>query len=142
MPIPSIGHQENYTIRAYDIDAHKRLTAPALVRILNEAAMQHVLKLKLSVLDLEPQQIGWVLLRLEMRISRLPVLGEKIQIRTTPSCFELAFTYRDYYMLDEQGEVIASVASTWILMNTESRRPARIPDWIVQQMPPFPADED
>lgn len=142
MPIPSIAHQENYDVRAYDIDAHKRMTAPALLRILNEAAMQHVLKLKLSVLDLEPHQIGWVLLRLEVRINRLPNLGEKIQIRTTPSGFERAFTYRDYYVLDESGEVIATAASTWILMNIETRRPARIPEWIVQQMPAFPAEKD
>ena len=142
MPIPTIGHQEDYVVRAYDIDAHKRMTAPALLRLLNEAAMQHVLKLKLSVLDLEPHQIGWVLLRLEVRIDRLPDLGEEIQIRTTPSGFERAFTYRDYYVLDQRGEVLATASSTWILMNTETRRPARIPDWIIERMPFFPEPEN
>lgn len=142
MPVPKIGYQEDYTVRAYDIDAHKRMTAPALLRILNEAAMQHVLKLKLSVLDLEPHQIGWVLLRLEINITRLPVLGERIQIRTTPSGFERAFTYRDYYVLDETGEVIARGSTTWILMNMETRRPTRIPAWIIERMPEMPLPEN
>ncbi len=142
MPIPNLGHQEDYTVRAYDIDAHKRMTAPALLRILNEAAMQHVLKLKLSVLDLEPHQIGWVLLQLEIHINHLPVLGERIQIRTTPSGFERAFTYRDYYVLDEDGNVLAKGSTTWILMNIETRRPTRIPDWITVRMPEMPRPDD
>lgn len=142
MPIPNLGHQEDYTVRAYDIDAHKRMTAPSLLRILNEAAMQHVLKLKLSVLDLEQHNIGWVLLRLDIHIKRLPDLGERIRIRTTPSGIERAFTYRDYYVLDEKGEVLATGSTTWILMNIETRRPTRIPSWIVDQMPEMPTPEN
>ena len=141
MIIPSVGYHEEYSVRAYDIDAYKRMTAPALLRVLNELAMQHVLQLKLSVLDLEPHQIGWVLLRLEVDINRLPNLGEKIQVKTTPSGVERAYTYRDYYVTDKQGELLATASTTWIMLNTENRRPTRIPYWIMERLPEMPPPE-
>lgn len=128
-------HKTTYTVASYDIDAFRRMTVPALMRVLNEAAMQHVLKLKLSVFDLEPHQISWVLLRLEININRLPTLREELFIMTNPSGFERVFTYRDYRVMDAKGEVIVEAATTWVLFNTETRRPTRIPAWIMERAP-------
>ncbi len=123
-------YRQSYTVGAFDIDAYKRMTAPALLRVLNEVAMQHVLALKLSVWDLEPHKIAWVLLRLEIRIHRLPELGEQLSIHTQPSGFERVFTYRDYRVTDAEGKLIVEAATTWVLFNIENRRPTRIPSWI------------
>jgi medium-chain acyl-[acyl-carrier-protein] hydrolase len=131
------GHQERYTVRTYDIDVNKRMTAPALLRLMNEAAMQHVLKLKVSVWDLEAHHLGWVILRLDLYLHRLPLLGEEIEIVTYPSGFERMFTYRDYRVVDGEGNPVAQATSTWILMHTDTRRPARLPDWVVARAEPL-----
>ncbi len=134
-----LQHQEQYTIRAYEIDNRKQATVPALVKLMHECALQNVLKLKLSVWDLEPLGISWVLMRKSLHISRLPSLGETITILTHPAGFEKFFTYRDYRVFDRQGEQIAASSSTWMLMNTETRQLARIPSSILrlqEQMPP------
>lgn len=136
------GHQAHYTVRTYDVDANKRMTAPALLRLMNEAAMQHVIQLKLSVWDLEAHQISWVLLRLDLYIQRLPLLGEEIEIVTYPSGFERMFTYRDYRVVDRTGYPVAQATSTWILMHTATRRPARLPDWVVERAEPLFAAPD
>lgn len=128
-------YRQSYTVGAFDIDAYKRMTAPALLRVLNEVAMQHVLALQLSVWDLEPHQIAWVLLRLEIRIHRLPELGEQLSIHTQPSGFERVFTYRDYRVADAEGNLIVEAATTWALFNIENRRPTRIPEWIPERIP-------
>lgn len=134
-----LGYAEDFTIRAYEIDSRKQATPAALVRLMQEAAMQNVIRLKLSVWDLEPLQISWVLMRLNLRINRLPKLGEQIRILTYPAGFEKVFTHRDYRVFDADNNLIASSSSTWLLMNTQTRRMARIPDFILQynnQMPP------
>jgi len=138
----SSGFRQSYTVGAFDIDAFKRMTAPALLRVLNEVAMQHVLALQLSVWDLEPHQIAWVLLRLEIRIHRLPELGEELSIHTQPSGFERVFTYRDYRVTDAEGKLIVDAATTWALFNIESRRPTRIPSWIPERISPLAAGEE
>ena len=121
-------HTEQYTIRAYAVDQSKKISVPALAQLMHETAMQHVLDLKLSVWDLEPLHLAWVLTNIHIDIYRRPLLNEKITIRTNPSGFERVRTYRDYRVYDEQDQLIASAVSTWFLMDTKSRRLARVPD--------------
>ena len=140
-PPKHLIYREQFTIRTYEIDNRKVATIPALVKLMHEAAMQNVIRLKLSVWDLEPHQISWVLMRKLLTINRLPILGEKITIETTPTGFEKFFTFRDYKVFDEQGELIAFSSSTWLLMDTQSRRMTRIPDFIMEFQQWMPAPE-
>ena len=136
--IPStLLHQEDFIVRTYEIDSHKLMTPPAILNLMHEAAMQNVLKLKVSVWDLEPHQISWVLMRMDLKVKRFPRLGEKIKVCTYPSGFEKFFTYRDYLVYDESGEKIAYSSSTWVLMDTVARKLRRIPPFILDfEMPP------
>ena len=123
----SLLHREYFTVRTYEIDQRKNISVPALIKLMQETAMQHVFKLKLSVWDLEPQHLAWVLMRKKLCINRYPSLNEKIQIRTHPSGFEKVFTHRDYRVLDQEDKQIAFASSTWLLINTKTRRMTRIP---------------
>lgn len=123
-PLPQL---ESYTIRTFDIDCNKQLSIPALVRLMQEAAMQQVLELKISVWDLEAYQLAWVLIRKRIEIQRLPLLGEKISIHSYPTGADRVFTFRDFRVYDEAGNLIATACTTWLLMNTQTRQMARIP---------------
>ncbi|GAB5553947.1 MAG: thioesterase [Saprospiraceae bacterium] len=125
-------HTEFFSIRAYAVDAKKQVHVPALIQLMHETAMQHVLDLKLSVWDLEPQNLAWVLTRLQVKIHQLPSLGQKIKIVTNPSGFEKIRTFRDYRVFTEDGQLLASAVSLWFLMNTQTRRLARVPAEIRQ----------
>lgn len=127
-------HTETFTVRAYAVDADKYIQVPALVRLMHETAMQHVLKLRLSVWDLEPQYLAWVLTRISIKIHSLPRLGETITVVTHPSGFERIRTYRDYRVYNEQGVLLASAVSLWFLMDTQSRRLARVPVGIKERI--------
>lgn len=128
-----LSYQEQYTVRTYEIDHQKRMNIPALVRLMQEAAMQNVIELGISVWDLEPHQISWVLMRLQLRLNRTPRMGEQFQVFTCPAGFERLFTFRDFIAYDERGETIAESASQWILMDTDTRRLSQIPDWIKER---------
>ncbi|MCB0578246.1 MAG: hypothetical protein KDD10_02905 [Phaeodactylibacter sp.] len=139
MYVSPISYQSRYEVRTYEIDSRKRMTIPALVRLMQEAAMQNVIELRLSVWDLEPEHISWVLMRKQLRVHRLPNLGERILVMTCPAGFERLFTYRDYKVFGENEELLAASASTWLLMDTRSRSMAPIPDHILafrEKMPP------
>lgn len=127
-----IIHEAEYLIRTYDIDSRKIATLPALVRLMQEAAMEQVLSLGISVWDLEPHGISWILMRNHLQVIRFPKLGEKIRVRTHPSGFERVYTYRDFRIFDEAGEQIASSSTAWLLMNTNTRRLTRIPPFILK----------
>jgi len=131
MAIPKeLIYEGEFTIRTYEIDRAKKATVVSLINLMQEAAMQNVIDLKVSVWDMAKQQISWVLMRKNLTIFRLPALGETIRIQTHPAGFDKLFTYRDYKVYDQNGELLAQSASTWLLMNTEKRRIARIPEEI------------
>lgn len=135
----SIVHTTEYMIRTYDIDSRKQATVPALIRLMQEAAMEQVIKLGISVWDLEAHNISWILMRKQLKLVRMPRLGEKIKIMTHPSGFERIYTYRDFRIFDENDIQIAQSSTAWLLMNIESRRLSRIPDFILKlskQLPP------
>lgn len=137
---PSLFHQEEFTVRTYEIDSHKLMTPPAILNLMHEAAMQNVIKMKVSVWDLEPHQISWVLMRMDLKIIRLPQLGEQISVCTYPAGFEKFFTYRDYLIFDSKGERIAYSSSTWVLMDTVARKLRRIPPFLLDMPMPKAAD--
>lgn len=128
-----------FNIRAYEIDSNKRLTIPALIQLMQEAAMQNVVELKLSVWDLEPHHISWVLMRKKLVIHQLPMFGETIKIQTYPAGFEKIFTHRDFKIYDIEDNLIATAATTWLLIDTVHRKMTRIPDFILKyNMPAQP----
>lgn len=124
------SYTADYQIRTYEIDRNKKATVPALIQLMQETAMQNVIELKLSVWDLEPYQISWVLMRKDMQLKSLPKLGDKITIYTRPTGFEKFFTYRDYVVYDTDNQVIMTAATTWLLMDTKERKMTKIPDFI------------
>lgn len=104
--------------------------------------MQQTFRLNLSLWELAPKNLAWVLVRKYLRIFRLPKLGEELTIQTNPAGFHRIFTFRDYRVWDGKGELLAESGTAWILMNTETRRPARMPDWVLERFPELPALED
>ena len=128
---PDLIQESYYRIRTCDIDPYKTITIPALLQVMHEAAMQNVMRLKVSVWDLETHSLSWVLMRLQLHIERRPSLGEEIKIVTHPSGFERLFTYRDYKVYDADENCIAWATSTWLLMDTQKRRMTRIPPFIL-----------
>lgn len=131
MPIPQeLVYNGDFTIRTYEIDRNRRATVTALITLMQEAAMQNVIDLKVSVWDLAEREISWVLMRKNFQLFRLPELGETIHIQTYPAGFDKLFTYRDYKVFDSNKELLAQSSSTWLLMNTVKRRIARIPEEI------------
>ena len=128
---PPLGYAADWPIHTFEVDRHKRMTVPALIQALQESAMQNVLQLKLSVWDLEPQGISWVLMKFRLQLHNLPCLGDTMRIVTYPAGFEKFFTYRDYRAYASDGQLLAEASSQWVLMDTAARKMTRIPEEIL-----------
>lgn len=140
-PLAPYAESVHFTVGAYDIDAQKRLTVPALIRHMQEAAMVNVLRIKLSVWDLEQYAVSWVLMYLYVDFFRRPILGEELRILTYPSGIDRLLTYRDFKVYDAAGELVARAGTTWLLMDTKRRRPTRLPQLILDAEPYLPTEE-
>lgn len=127
--IPEYATTKSYQIRTHEIDIKGVLSLPGLVMLMQDASMESARFLKLSIWDERMKDLSWVLLRKEIKIYRLPEFDEQIEMVTYPAGFEKIFAYRDFKAFDQKGDLIASAASTWTLMNMKDRKIARIPSF-------------
>lgn len=123
------GYIGDFKVRTSEIDAGKTLKITSFVQLMQECSMQNVIQLKLSVWDLEQDQLSWVLLKKDIVINRFPLVGEQIRIKTYPSGFHRIFAYRDFIVYDHEDNIIATASSTWGLMHTVKRRLIKIPSY-------------
>ncbi len=129
-------HSKYYDIRTSEITSTKVMSIPSLIRLFMESAMLHAIELKVSVWHLESQQLSWVIRRFSLTINTLPKLGDQIQISTNPSGNDRLFTYRDFILKNDLGEVLATASSSWIMINLASRKRTTLPMYIQNLLKP------
>lgn len=133
--LSTIGHTESFKIRTHEIDLNKKLKIPSLLQLMQEASMSNAIQLNVSIWDLEDQALSWVLVKKKIKIYSLPGLGDKITVTTYPSGLEKLFAYRDFIVKDNKNNICAEASSSWILMNTKTRKLVK-PDFSI----PTPED--
>jgi medium-chain acyl-[acyl-carrier-protein] hydrolase len=122
---------ESYRIRITEVDAHSKLTIPALNGLLQEMAWRHSVVAKVSVHDLSAQHnISWVLSRLKIWIDRLPNYDETVTVKTYVQEIDKYFYHRDFKVFDQEGNEIIRANSVWGLMDIIRRRITSVPDWM------------
>lgn len=131
----SIKYQEQFKIRASEIDFEQKATLPTICNLMQEVAGNHARKLEFDITDLQKNELTWVLHRLNVEMDRFPDWRETITIRTWPSSGDGLRAYRDFIILGENGDTIGRCLSYWLMMNIKSRRPTRIPKKILQMAP-------
>jgi len=115
-------------VKGYDVDMFQRATIPSMVFKMHESAMQHVLKVGVSAKELAPRKLAWVLHQQYFEFFRQPDLGEALRVTTYPTGLERIFTFRDFKLLDQKNQILAQASSSWILMNTETRKMSKYPE--------------
>ncbi|GAB4469307.1 MAG: thioesterase [Thermoflexibacter sp.] len=121
---------EKFRIRANEVDFRHRLTVPALVNFLQETAMHNIGEIGLPMNILHEKNLGWVLSRLHLLVSRYPKSMEEIKVQTCAHAFEKYQAYRDFRIYDGQNELIATAASSWLVFDLEKRQLIAIPDFV------------
>ncbi|WP_273446788.1 acyl-[acyl-carrier-protein] thioesterase [Neolewinella agarilytica] len=129
----SVLHEKvEFSIPAFAVGPSGRLTPAYLIRLLQEAAMINTVRLKISSPELMAEMgLSWVLRRQRINITRLPAMGTRVIVITAPSGFERRLqTFRDFHVLDEEGNMLLTAATQWLLMDVTSRRLKPIPPHI------------
>ena len=125
---PITLQKKEFEIRAGEVDRRGVVTIPALMQLMQETSLKHVIKLKASIWDMK--DASWVLLSKEINIIKLPNLGDKITIRTYPAGVKRIYAYRDFWIYDEDGKVIVTASTTWTLLNLGTRKLQPIPETV------------
>ena len=109
----------------YMLDVNEKMRPAAFLDIAQELAVLGADDLGFADRQLKDYGIVWVLARMKAHFHRLPGHAEKMTARTWHRGLEGPFFMREFLLLDEKGEVAVSATSTWIVMETATRRALR-----------------
>ncbi len=130
MPHEASVWTETFRVRAYETDIHGHVSIQTLCNYLQEVAGNHAEALNVSVERLRPDHLAWVLARLHVKVSAYPKWGETVRIESWPTGEDGLYALRDFLVFNEAGQSIIQATSAWLVMQTEQKRPMRIPKYV------------
>ena len=118
------------TPAADDFDVNGHVNNVVYVRWVQEAATGHW---RARTAAAERARWAWVVLRHEIDYRRPLMPGEVAQARTWVGR-QSGPRFTRYVRIDgPDGEVCAQATSEWCLIDVDTRRPARVPKWMVER---------
>ena len=115
-------YSEKYNVISTDVDANLEMRIAVLTRYMQDVATAQVDKLHFGHEDLVKDNNIWVVARMQMKINRLPKLGEEIVIATHPGETK-TFMFPRYFMVyDKHKNLLVSVSSIWVVTNYATRK--------------------
>lgn len=120
-------------IRYSEVDSEGKLTMAALINYLQDCSTFQSEDLGIGVNYMKEICRVWVLCSWQIVVDRYPELGEKVVIGTQPYDLKGFMGFRNFAMLDEQGNYIARANSIWSLLSTETGKPAAVPEIMIER---------
>jgi len=125
-PKPPQIWSDVYPVRSYDVNARGHLSIVSICNFMQDAAGGHAHALGVSVDQLHPMHLTWVLVRMRVELARHLHWQDRLQIQTWPSHQERLFSHRDFLLLDDAGENVGRCVTVWVLMDLQRWRPVRL----------------
>lgn len=119
-------YTENFTLSTLICDEDDKLTLWGLARLFQDVAGDQSDELGVGFNNLQQEHKAWILTHVYYNILRLPTAGEKLTLKTWAKQDNGLIAPRDYQLIDEKGDICASSASNWVILNTDTRRVCRL----------------
>lgn len=116
-------HRSDFRVAVYHVGPRGEVRPTALMGFLEQAAGEHAAAWKLSVMDLMPRGLTWVLSRYHLRILRPPRYGERLEVTTWPSGRSKMFATRDFEVAGSDGGPVALATTSWVLLHVREKKP-------------------
>lgn len=127
-------YAEEILVRSYHTDLNARMKPSALLEIMQELAGAHAELLGIGRSALLPQNLVWVLTRVEVRMTRYPLSGERFIAETFPMPNRRWFFPRYFIFRDLEGNQIGYAGSMWVLLDITTRKMSS-PNAVMPLMP-------
>ena len=118
--------ENEYTVKLSEIGKDNKVTNKAILSYLEDIGGIHSNMAGYGVFEIVQTHLSWILLGWRVQVIRRPKYAEKIKIRTWSKGVVKFYTYRDFEVYDEQGNIIIKASSKWVLLDIEKGKIVRI----------------
>jgi acyl-ACP thioesterase len=130
--------EKEYSVHVYETGTDGRLTLYSLFNYFQDIASEHAVKLGYGRDDLMKRNSFWVLSRIYAVISEWPFWEDTLVVRTWPKGTDKLFALRDYEVCYQDGRLVASASSSWLIVDQATRRIQRPDNPLIHHNSDFP----
>lgn len=105
-------------------DRYRKVTLPHLMSTLIEISGEQTAKV--AAQNVKDLGLSWIIIQYDIQINRMPDVYETIQVKTYAKEFNRVFSYREFEVLDMEGNLLVYVMTVFALMD-ENRKLSKIP---------------
>ncbi|CAJ1226551.1 acyl-[acyl-carrier-protein] thioesterase [Levilactobacillus zymae] len=132
------AYTEPHRVVYYEADDTGHLTVAMLINLFVLVSDDQSNDLGLPTDFIQSFGVGWVVTQYHVQITRLPRTGETVTLKTRATAYNRYFAYREYWLLDANGETLAYGEGIWVTMSYANRKITTIPAAI---MAPYQSEE-
>ena len=118
----------NIKVRYSECGGDKKVPLHQILNYFQDAATFQSEELGYGVSYNMEQHRGWFLLAYDISIVRKPEMFEDLTLLTDPYKMKGYYGYRRFGIIDAAGDTIVTGDSIWILMDTDSLLPVKVPE--------------
>lgn len=109
-----------------DIDGHMALTLRGAMAMMQEAAIVHSAQAGYAMQDIPRTHVIWMLVQWRVRMAGRAMWNDNLTVETWPRAMARVTSDRNFEIKNAMGQTVVLGHSTWILVNTDTGRAARI----------------
>lgn len=121
-----------------DVGYSNKITNKAIIKILENAGGMHSESLNLGLNSIEITGFSWILLGWKVKVIVRPRYNEELTVNTWGRESNRAFTYRDYELYDESGNLCIIATSKWAIVDIKNGHLAEITPELIE---PYKCEE-
>ena len=121
-----------------DVGYSNKITNKAIIKILENAGGMHSESLNLGLNSIEITGFSWILLGWKVKVIVRPRYNEELTVNTWGRETNRAFTYRDYELYDESGNLCIIATSKWAIVDIKNGHLAEITPELIE---PYKCEE-
>ncbi len=119
--ISSFHFSREFEVGSFQVHPDGRLRMNSLADFFQEIAWRHADSADFGR-NLMTENLSWVLSRFEIKAEDFPTWGDAIRVYTAGRGVDKLFAFREFLVTDLEGKKLASAMSSWVLLNTESKK--------------------
>ncbi len=128
--------ENEYTVKLSEIGIGNKATNKAILSYLEDTGGIHSNKAGYGIYDIPKTHLSWVLLEWKLKVIRRPNYTEKVKVLTWSKDAVKFYTFRDFEVYDENGELIILASSKWVLLDVTKGKIVRIEPEIISKYEP------
>lgn len=115
-------YSEKARIKVYQCDEYGNLKVADIMRLCQEVSTEQCNLMGATKQAFDENNQAFVLVRSHIKIDKLPKYNDEVTITTWANGNKGAIFIRNFTFHDKENNLILTVATTWVLINTESRK--------------------